>query len=336
MEAIKAKNRISVLGDGGWGTTLAIHLHNKGYDVTLWGVFDDYVASLKKKRVNTRFLPGIEIPRGLNITSDLREAGEGKDLIVLAIPSQYMRGVLRKAKPHIDRRNSVLVSVTKGIENKTLMRMSQVISDELGTVKLGVLSGPTIAHELAKGMPTTAVAACGNPDICRYLQGIFISDRFRIYANDDVVGVELGGSLKNVIAIGCGISDGLGFGSNAKAALLSRGLVEISRLGVALGAKTRTFSGISGLGDLVTTCISAYSRNRYIGEQIGRGKKLKQVVKHMQMIAEGVPTARSAYELAKRHKVEMPIVREVYSVLYKNKNALKAVEDLMTRKMKVE
>ncbi|MDD4909049.1 MAG: NAD(P)-dependent glycerol-3-phosphate dehydrogenase [Candidatus Omnitrophica bacterium] len=336
MEAIKAKNRISVLGDGGWGTTLAIHLHNKGYDVTLWGVFDDYVASLKKKRVNTRFLPGITIPRGLNITSDLREAGEGKDLIVLAIPSQYMRGVLQKAKPHIDRRNSVLVSVTKGIENKTLMRMSQVISDELGTVKLGVLSGPTIAHELAKGMPTTAVVACGNPGICRYLQRIFISDRFRIYANDDVVGVELGGSLKNVIAIGCGISDGLGFGSNAKAALLSRGLVEISRLGVALGAKTRTFSGISGLGDLVTTCISAYSRNRYIGEQIGRGKKLKQVVKHMQMIAEGVPTARSAYELGKRHKVEMPIVREVYSVLYKNKNALKAVKDLMTRKMKVE
>jgi glycerol-3-phosphate dehydrogenase (NAD(P)+) len=336
VETVKAKNKIAVFGDGGWGTTLAIHLHKKGHEVTLWGAFDDYISVLKKKRVNARFLPGIKIPRSLNITSDLREAGEGKDLIVLAIPSQYMRSVLRKAKPHIDRRGCVLVSVTKGIENKTLMRMSQVIADELGVVELGVLSGPTIAHELAKGMPTTAVVACGSSDTRRYLQKVFISERFRIYANDDVIGVELGGSLKNVIAIGCGISDGLGFGTNAKAALLSRGLVEISRLGVALGAKARTFSGISGLGDLVTTCISIYSRNRYVGEQIGKGKKLKQVVERMQMIAEGVPTTKSAYELSLRHKVDMPIVREVYSVLYNNKNPLKAVEDLMTREMKAE
>ena len=336
METIKDKNRIAVLGDGGWGTTLAIHLYNKGLNVTLWGAFDDYVSSLKKKRVNTRFLPGIKIPRGLNITSDLEEAGEGKDLIILAVPSQYMRSVLQKAKPYIDRRNSVLVSVTKGIENKTSMRMSQVIADELGAVKLGVLSGPTIAHELAMGMPTTAVVACSRGDVCAYLQKIFISDRFRIYANDDVVGVELGGSLKNVVAIGCGISDGLGFGTNAKAALLSRGLVEISRLGVALGAKARTFSGISGLGDLVTTCISLHSRNRFVGEQIGKGKKLKQVVEHMRMVAEGVPTTKSAYELSLRCKVDMPIVREVYSVLYNNKDPLRAVEDLMTREMKAE
>ncbi len=336
METVGSGYKIAVLGDGGWGTTLAIHLYNKGYDVTLWGVFDDYITALKKTRVNTRFLPGVRIPRGLKMTSSLAEAGEGKDLIVLAVPSQYMRSVLQKAKPYIDRKNSVLVSVTKGIENKTLMRMSQVIGDELGAVKLAVLSGPTIAHELAKGMPTTAVMACKNAGVRRYLQKIFISGRFRIYANDDVPGVELGGSLKNVIAIGCGICDGLGFGTNAKAALLSRGLVEISRLGSVLGAKARTFSGISGLGDLVTTCISIHSRNRFVGEQIGKGKKLQQVIKHMRMIAEGVPTTKSAYELSKRHKVDMPIVREVYSVLYKDKDPLKAVEDLMTREMKAE
>jgi len=336
VEILKKQGRIAVLGDGGWGTTLAIHLHHKGYGVTLWGAFDSYITYLKKNRINTKFLPGIKIPRGLNITSDIEGALSDKDVVILAIPSQYMRSILRRAKPYIDRHNSILVSVTKGIENKTQMRMSEVISDELGRVKLGVLSGPTIAHELAKGMPTAAVIASSLDEVRHYLQNIFISDRFRIYGNDDVIGVELGGSLKNIIAIACGISDGLGFGTNTKAALLSRGLVEISRLGVALGAKANTFSGISGLGDLVTTCISPYSRNRYVGEQIGKGKKLKQVIAHMQMIAEGVPTAKSAYELSIRHKVDMPIIKEVHSVLYKNKNPLQAVEDLMTREKKAE
>ena len=336
MEILKKQDKIAVLGDGGWGTTLAIHLHKKGYDVTLWGAFDNYIAYLKKNRINTRFLPDVKIPKDLNISSDIKDTLSDKDAVVLAIPSQYMRRILRKARRYIDCRNSILVSVTKGIENKTLMRMSELIHDELGRVRLGVLSGPTIAHEVAKGMPTTAVVASSCNETRHYLQNIFISDRFRIYANDDVIGVELGGSLKNIIAIACGISDGLGFGTNTKAALLSRGLVEISRLGVALGAKAHTFSGISGLGDLVTTCISPYSRNRYVGERIGKGKKLKQVIAHMQMIAEGVPTAKSAYELSIKHKVDMPITREVYAVLYKNKTPLQAVQDLMTREKKTE
>ncbi len=214
--------------------------------------------------------------------------------------------------------------------------MSEVIREELGDVKIAVISGPTIAHEVAKGLPTTAVVASYDPAVRSYLQGIFMNDRFRIYTNSDVIGVELGGSLKNVIAISCGISDGLGFGTNTKAAILARGLAEISRLGIAMGAKASTFSGLSGLGDLVTTCISEYSRNRFVGEQIGKGKSLKQIRSSMQMVAEGVPTAKSAHELSLKYKVDMPITKEVYRVLYKNKSPRLAVRNLMMREKKEE
>jgi glycerol-3-phosphate dehydrogenase (NAD(P)+) len=214
--------------------------------------------------------------------------------------------------------------------------MSEVMHEELGNIKLAVLSGPTIARELAQGIPTAAVIASHDCGLRQHLQEIFMTERFRIYTNDDVIGVELGGSLKNIIAIACGISDGLGFGTNTKAALLSRGLAEISRLGLAMGAKARTFAGISGLGDLVTTCISPYSRNRFVGEQIGEGRTLRQITKHMQMVAEGIPTTKSAYALSLKYKVDMPIAGEVYAVLYKNKSPLKAVKDLMTREKKEE
>jgi glycerol-3-phosphate dehydrogenase (NAD(P)+) len=226
--------------------------------------------------------------------------------------------------------------VIKGIEVGSLKRVSEVIRDELGNIKLAVLSGPTIACETVKGIPTTAVIASYDARLRNYLQNIFMTERFRIYTNEDVIGVELGGSLKNIIAIACGISDGLGFGTNTKAALLARGLVEISRLGQVMGAKAKTFSGLSGLGDLVTTCISPYSRNRFVGEQIGRGKSLTQIKSHMQMVAEGLTTTKSAYELSLKYKVDMPITREVYRVLYKNKPPLKAVNDLMARKRKEE
>ncbi len=330
------KNRITVLGDGGWGTTLAILLSRKGYQVTLWGAFKDYVLYLDKKRINTKFLPGIRIPKQIEITHNLNNAVYGKELVILAIPSQYMRKILKKIKGYNYPRWAIYLSVTKGIEIGSLKRMSEVIEEELGNVKSAVLSGPTIAHEVAQGIPTTAVIASRNEKIKKYLQSLFMTDRFRIYTNDDVIGVELGGSLKNIIAIACGISDGLGFGTNTKAALLSRGLVEISRLGQAMDAKVSTFSGISGLGDLVTTCISRYSRNRFVGEQIGRGKNLRQIKTHMQMVAEGVPTTKSAYALSLKYKVEMPITREVYAVLYKNKSPIKAVRDLMSRKKKEE
>jgi glycerol-3-phosphate dehydrogenase (NAD(P)+) len=334
---------IAVIGDGGWGTTLAILLYRKGLKVTLWGAFAGYVSYMRRKRINSKFLPGVKIPGGIEITPGLESATSGKHLIILAIPSQHMRKVLKKVKRCDYPREAIYLSVTKGIEMGTLKRMSEVIRDELGSIRLAVLSGPTIAHEVARGIPTTAVVASYDERIRKYLQGIFMTDRLRIYTNADVIGVELGGSLKNIIAIACGISDGLGFGTNTKAAILSRGLAEISRLGRAMGANVGTFSGITGLGDLVTTCTSPYSRNRFVGEQIGKGKSLRQIESHMQIpacrqagIAEGVPTTKSAYSLSLKYKVEMPITGEIYSVLYKNKSPLKAVNDLMTRKRKEE
>ena len=328
--------KITVLGDGGWGTTLAIILNKKGFRVTLWGAFAEYADYLDKNRVNKRFLPGIKVPRDIEITHDLRKALDKKDLVIIASPSQYVRAVLQKVKKLDYPRQAVYLSVTKGIEVGSLKRMSEVIHEELGSVKFAVLSGPTIAHEVAKGIPTAAVIASHDKSIRKLLQDIFMTEKFRIYANDDVIGVELGGSLKNIIAIACGISDGLGFGANTKAALLSRGLAEISRLGNAMGAKTGTFSGISGLGDLVTTCISPYSRNRFVGERIGKGKSLPQIKRNMQMVAEGVPTANSAYKLSLKYKVEMPITKEVYNILYKNKPPLEVVRELMTRQKKEE
>lgn len=328
--------KISILGDGGWGTALAILLYRKGFKVTIWGAFADYSTYLNRKRINTKFLPGVKIPQEIAITHDLMSAVSDKHLIILAVPSLYLRKVLKRIKKNDCISDALYLSVTKGIEIGSLKRMSQVIHDELGNVKLAVLSGPTIAHEVAYGIPTTAVIASHDEEIRKHLQGIFMTDRFRVYTNSDVIGVELGGSLKNIIAIACGISDGLKFGTNTKAALLSRGLAEISRLGYALGANMNTFSGISGLGDLVTTCISPYSRNRFVGEEIGKGKSLKEIKKHMQMIAEGVPTTKSAYALSLRHKVDMPITKEIYYVLYKNKSPLKAVKDLMQREKKEE
>lgn len=327
---------ISVLGDGGWGTTLAILLSRKGYSVTLWSAFPDYASYLDKKRINVKFLPGIRIPKSIGITHDLKNAVKGREIIIFAIPSLYLRSVLKKYKMAGMSGRQTYVSVIKGIEVGSLKRVSEVIHNELGNIRLAVLSGPTIAYEVAKGIPTTAVIASYDARLRNYLQNIFMTERFRIYTNEDVIGVELGGSLKNIIAIACGISDGLGFGTNTKAALLARGLVEISRLGQAMGAKVRTFSGLSGLGDLVTTCISPYSRNRFVGEQIGRGKSLTQIKSHMQMVAEGLTTTKSAYQLSLKYKVNMPIIREVYSVLYKNKSPLKAVKDLMTRERKGE
>jgi glycerol-3-phosphate dehydrogenase (NAD(P)+) len=329
------KLRIAVLGDGGWGSTLAVLLFNKGYSVTLWGAFPDYSKLMAKTRFNPKFLPGIKIPRGIEITNDIKAVVTDKEIIVLAVPSQYTRLVLKKINGNFSKK-TIFLSVTKGIETSTLKRISEVIHEELGPVKLAVLSGPTIAQEVAKGVPTTAVVASSDNEIRKAIQAVFSTARFRVYTNPDVIGVELGGSLKNVIAIACGVSDGLGFGTNTKAAILTRGLTEISRLGKTMGAKLGTFSGISGLGDLVTTCISKQSRNRMVGELIGKGKSLKEISQHMQMVAEGVPTAKSAYALSLKYRVDMPITKEVYRLLYLNKSPGQAVKDLMSRKGKEE
>jgi len=327
-------NKIIVLGDGGWGTALSILLSKKNFSVTLWSVSSGYAKELDKKRINRKFLPVIKIPKNIKITSDINELKDA-DLIIISVPSIYLRSVLKRINKN-DLKNKVIISAVKGIEDKSLLRMSQVITQELGKIKLAVLSGPTIAHEVANSIPTTAVIATKNSRLSRILQNVLTTKRFRIYTNSDIIGVELGGSLKNVIAIACGISDGLNFGTNTKAAILSRGLKEIIRLGKKLGAKEKTFSGITGLGDLVTTCISAFSRNRQVGFQLGRGLKMHQIMKNMEMVAEGVFTVKAANALSRKYKIEMPITNQIYNVIYKNKRSINAVNELMTRSKKQE
>jgi len=328
-------SRISVIGDGGWGTTLGVSLARKGFPVKLWGVFHDYVVQTRARRENIKFLPGVKIPESVVITSSMEEALSGSELVILASPSQFMRGVLDMVKMQAFK-DKVFLSVTKGIENRTLKTMSEVVKEVIGEVNIAVMSGPTIALEVANGAPTTVVVSSKDPALADTLQSVFMTDRFRVYTNDDVIGVELGGSLKNIIAIAAGASDAMGFGTNAKSALLTRGLVEIARLGVAMGARRETFYGLSGLGDLTTTCISQYSRNRWLGEEIGKGKHLDDILKETDMVIEGVATARSAYDLAKKHKVDMPIVSEIYKVIYEKKDPKRAVIDLMTRSPKTE
>lgn len=326
---------ISIIGDGGWGTTLAVVLANKGFDVTLWGAFPDYVEEMKSVGENVKFLPGIKIPRSVKLTSSVADALRGSSLVVLAAPSQFMRGVLTMLRME-DLSGKAFISVTKGIENDTLKRMSEVVTEVLGKHPLAVLSGPTIALEVANGVPTTAVVASADEAFAARIQELFMTDRFRLYTNGDVTGVEIGGAIKNVVAIAAGACDALGFGTNAKAALLTRGLVEIARLGVAMGAKRETFYGLSGLGDLTTTCISQYSRNRWFGEEIGKGKRLKDVLQGTEMVVEGVGTAKAAYDLGFKHKVEMPITTEIFRVLYENKDPKMAVHELMTRSPRSE
>jgi len=326
---------ITILGDGGWGTALSLVLNNNGHKVLLWSVFKEYADFLKRKRENVKFLKGIKIPKGIVITSDLKEALDFSSTVILAIPSQYLRSVLGRLKK-VYLQDRLFLSVTKGIELTTLKRMSEVIYEELGQVNLAVLSGPNISFEIAEAMPAVSVVASADENTNRFFQDILMNRYFRIYTNNDVVGVELGGSLKNVIALACGISDGMGFGTNTKAALITRGLAEISRLGVKMGAKIETFFGVSGLGDLVTTCMSPYSRNRFVGQEIAKRKSLKQIISSMDMVAEGVTTTKAAYFLSLKYKVEMPITRQMYLVLYKNKSPQRALKALMTRRKKSE
>jgi glycerol-3-phosphate dehydrogenase (NAD(P)+) len=330
--------KISVLGAGGWGTTLGILLHYNGHDVTLWEYRKSYANKLNKKRENVDLLPGIKIPKEINITNNLEESTTGQHLIVLAVPSQFLRSAVKKIKFQ-NIKETILVSVAKGIEKNTLLTMSQMLKDVhplLDDEQLGVLSGPSHAEEVAKRIPTTVTAASTSLDTAKTIQAAFTTSYFRVYSSTDILGVELGGAFKNVIAIGAGIIDGAKFGDNTKAAIMTRGVAEISRLGVAMGARPETFAGLSGMGDLIVTCMSRHSRNRYVGEQIGAGKKLKQVLKSMEMVAEGVETSRSASLLAKKHNVDTPITNEVYKILFEDKDPIKATTDLMTRDMKTE
>ncbi len=330
---MKPFRRISVLGNGGWGTALALLLQKKGYDVLLWGNTPEYIEFMKEKRENVKYLPGIPIPVELPLTSDLSEAADGRELVVVAVPSPYLRSVMERFKPHYVN-GTTLLSVVKGIENETLLLASGVIRDVLGDVPVRLMMGPSHAEEVARNLPTTVVVS--GDEACDDIQKVFFTDRFRVYTNPDMVGVEVGAAGKNVIAIAAGICEGLGFGDNTRAALITRGLVEITRLGVKMGGNRLTFSGITGLGDLITTCVSPYGRNRHVGLEIGRGKKVKEVLEGMEQVAEGFFTTRSVKLLAEKHKVEMPISIEVYHVLYEDKDPLTAVSDLMMRSPKSE
>lgn len=324
---------VAVLGDGGWGTTLVLHLAKKGYPVRLWGVFADYVAFLDKKRENVKFLPTFKIPADIPILAQLEPALDKADVIVLAVPSQFLRHVARQIKPCLPR-EAVIVNVAKGLEKDTHLRMSEVIRQELGSVPVGVLSGPSIAYEVARGQPASVVIAADDVDLAESLQHVFLSSAFRVYVSTDCLGVELGGALKNPLAIAAGIADGLGLGANAKSALITRGMIEMARLGVALGAQPETFWGLSGLGDLLTTCLSG--RNRALGEELGKGKRLADILNKTEMVIEGVDTSHAALALGAQHHVELPIVQQVHAILFEDKPPATAMQDLMARAPKHE
>jgi len=333
---LSKKYRVTIIGDGAMATVSALMLHSNQLDVTLWSVFPDYAKEMAQTRENIRYLPGFSIPTAVRITSDTHEALDGNpDLIVSAVPCQFVRSVWSKLAD-LAPRNAIYVSVTKGIENETLMRPSQILRELLGEINLVVLSGPSIAVEVARNLPGTLVAASENTEHARIVQSLFTTQSIRVYTNKDIVGVELAGAMKNVIALAAGMVDGLQAGDNAKAALLTRGLVEISRLGIALGARPETFSGLTGLGDLVTTCISPHGRNRRMGELIGRGFSREEAEKQIRSVVEGVATTESVVALAKKHSVEMPITESVHAILFEGKKPREAIRDLMARGLKEE
>jgi glycerol-3-phosphate dehydrogenase (NAD(P)+) len=324
--------RVTVVGAGAWGTALANSLCQNGHSVTLWGHNAENVRAIERTGKNQRYLPNIALPAELRFESNIKRAIEGAECAVIAVPSKHFREVTSQLSGF----NGIAVSVTKGIEYETGLTMSGLMRETMPGAAAAALSGPTLAMEVAKNIPAAIVAA--NPDIqiAEKLQILFSTPAFRVYTTTDVLGVELGGALKNVVAIAGGIGDGLGFGDNAKAALVTRAIVEIRRLGVACGAHTETFAGLSGLGDLTVTCFSRLSRNRGFGERVGRGEKVADILASTITVAEGYPTARSAYQLARKVNVETPIIDEVHEMLYRGKDIRKAVHDLMTRELKRE
>jgi glycerol-3-phosphate dehydrogenase (NAD(P)+) len=330
--------RVAVLGAGSWGTTLAILLTDNFHQVSLWAYREEDAAMLRRTHENAPFLPGIPIPGSITITSDLHEAVRGAAMIVAAVPTQFLRSVIVSLRGCLPA-ETLVVNVAKGIENGTLMTVSEVIHDVLADLpphRVATLSGPSHAEEVSRRIPTTVVAASSDGASARQVRAAFMTPTFRVYESTDLRGVELGGSLKNVIAIAAGIIDGAQLGDNTKAAVMTRGIAEIARVGVALGAHVRTFSGLSGIGDLMVTCMSRHSRNRHVGVEIGKGRRVSDILGEMVMVAEGVATTQSAYELAHRTGVETPIINEVHRILFEDKDPLQACRDLMTRDPKGE
>ena len=330
--------KIGVVGAGSWGTALANHLALKGVEVDLWvrerGVFHQ----IRDQRINETFLPGIQLSEKIQPVQSVRQVARQKDLVLIVVPSHVFRNTLRKLAPYLSAETPLVVG-TKGIENETLMTMSQVVKSVIPEYRsdgFACLSGPSFAREVCEKHPTAVTLASSNEELARYLQELFSTDYFRVYTTQDVIGVELGGALKNVIAIGAGVSDGLGFGSNARAALITRGAAEIARLGVSMGADPVTFAGLAGIGDLILTCTGDLSRNRMVGLKIAQGMPVDKIISSMKMVAEGIKTSLSAYRLAKKMGIEMPITTEVHHIIYRGKDPHRAVKDVMTRELKVE
>ena len=329
--------KISVIGSGGWGIALAILLHKNGHNLTIWSFDKKEAEELKTTRENKTKLPNILLPEDIKVTDDLKEAVNDKDILILAVPSKAIRSVSKSLK-NIIKDNQIIVNVAKGLEEDTLETMTDIIEEELKGKKtqVAVLSGPSHAEEVGKGIPTTCVVSAHNKELTLYLQNIFMNPSFRVYTSPDMLGVEIGGALKNVIALAAGIADGLNYGDNTKAALITRGIKEISSLGVAMGGEQSTFYGLTGLGDLIVTCASMHSRNRRAGILLGQGKTLDEAIKEVNMVVEGVYSAKSALMAAKKYNVEIPIIEQVNAVLFENKNAAEAVNELMNRDKKLE
>lgn len=327
--------KITVIGSGSWGTALAVMLAKHGHEVTIWARRQDAVDELLEKRTNAQYLPGIEIPAKIQATTDHEGAVKNADIIILGVPSRAVAQTVRDFSPYL-KTWQILVNVAKGLEPNTLLRLSEVIQREAPQCQVCVLSGPSHAEEVARGIPTTCLITCENEAIAKIVQEEFANPRFRLYTNTDMIGVEMGAALKNVMALAAGMSDGLGFGDNTKAALMTRGIAEMKRLGIAMGGKAETFAGLSGIGDLIVTCTSMHSRNRRAGILLGQGKSLQETLDEVKMVVEGVNTVQAACEIAEKYKVSMPITQAIYDVLFHDKNVEDAVLELMTRDSKAE
>ena len=327
--------KITVIGDGGWGTANAMLLAGYGHDVTLWGAFPEYIEEMRKTRWNEKFLKGVTLPDNLNLESDRAKAVAGAEVVVLAPPSKYFTSVVEGFKGLITK-DMLVVSITKGLCEKTNRRMTDLGAEILGTGPIVALAGPTHAEEVSRGIPTAIVAACEDAAKARRVQEIWSGPKFRVYTSPDPVGVEIGGAVKNVLAISVGCSDGMGFGDNTRAALITRGLVEMKRFVLAYGGQEETLNGLAGIGDLIVTCTSVHSRNHSVGERLGKGEKIADILGSMQMVAEGVWNSKVVHEIAKKLGVEMPICEMVYAICYKGLSAADAAKAVMERKLKSE
>lgn len=326
---------VSVIGAGSWGIALATVLDKNGHEVTIWSILEEEITALKENREHTTKLPGVKLSEKIRLTTNLKEAVAGKDMLVLAVPSVFTRSTAQNMKEFVVP-GQLIVNVGKGIEENSLMILSDVIEAEVPQARVAILSGPSHAEEVGRGIPTTCVVGAHEKKTAEYVQNIFMNEQFRIYTSPDMLGIEVGGALKNVIALAAGMADGLGYGDNTKAALITRGIAEISRLAIAMGARYETLSGLTGIGDLIVTCASMHSRNRRAGILIGQGKTMEEAMEEVQMVVEGVYSAKAAMMLAEKYQVPMPIIEQVNQVLFKNKPVKDAVSELMLRDKKAE